>query len=70
MRARLSKVLLVQADVTANSAEDKALLQHFELFGPPAILFFDAQGKEAPATRVTGYQDSEQFLRSLQNTGL
>ena len=70
VRARLSKVLLVQANVTANSAEDKALLQRFELFGPPAILFFDAQGKETPATRVTGYQDSEQFLQSLQQAGI
>jgi thiol:disulfide interchange protein DsbD len=70
VQARLKNVILLQADVTANSADDKALLQRFQLFGPPATLFFDKQGKERGNFRVTGYQDAPQFLQSLQSAGL
>lgn len=64
IEARLSKMVLLQADVTANSPEDKALLKRFGLFGPPGIIFFRDQA-ELPGTRVIGYQDSERFASSL-----
>ncbi|KAF0205212.1 MAG: thioldisulfide interchange protein [Gallionellaceae bacterium] len=70
VRAKLKDTLLLQADVTANNADDKTLLQRFQLFGPPATLFFDAQGKEQADFRVTGYQDAPQFMQSLKNIGL
>ncbi len=70
VQARLKNAVLLKADVTANNDEDKALLQRFELFGPPAYLFFDARGREQSDRRVTGFQDAEQFLQSLQNAGL
>jgi len=70
VQARLKNTLLLQADVTANSEDDKALLARYRLFGPPAILFYDKQGKEQSDFRVTGYQDVPQFLQSLQNTRL
>jgi thiol:disulfide interchange protein DsbD len=58
-------MLLLQADVTANDADDKALLKRFGLFGPPGILFFDMSGKELKSRRVIGYQDAERFLESI-----
>jgi thioredoxin:protein disulfide reductase len=70
VRARLKNVVLLQADVTANNEDDKALLTRYGLFGPPVILFFDAQGTENTEQRVTGYQDAGQFLNSLKNAGL
>ena len=70
IHARMSKALLLQADVTANDADDKALLQHFQLFGPPAILFFDKQGREQADLRVIGYQNAQQFGNSLARAGL
>jgi len=70
IHARMSKALLLQADVTANDADDKALLQRFQLFGPPAILFFDKQGREQADLRVIGYQDAQQFGASLARAGL
>ena len=57
----LSETLLIQADVTANDEDDKALLKHFGLFGPPAILFFNAQGAEMKSYRVMGYMDADTF---------
>jgi thiol:disulfide interchange protein DsbD len=70
VRAKLKPVLLLQADVTANSDADKALLKRYGLFGPPGILFFDTHGKEVADFRVTGYQDTAQFLKTLQSIGL
>jgi thiol:disulfide interchange protein DsbD len=64
VQARLKDVVLLRADVTANTAEHQALLRKFSLFGPPGIIFFDAQGRELPQ-RVIGYQAPEQFLASL-----
>jgi thiol:disulfide interchange protein DsbD len=70
VQAKLKDTLLLQADVTANNADDKALLQRFQLFGPPATLFFDKQGKEIADSRVVGYQDARQFTDSLIAAGL
>jgi len=70
VQARLKPVLLLQADVTANSEADQALLKRFGLYGPPGILFFDAQGREQGDFRVVGYQDAAQFLGTLQGVGL
>ena len=66
VKPKLDAMLLLQADVTANTAEHKALLQRFSLFGPPGIIFFDAQGRELKGLRVIGYQNSERFLRTLE----
>ncbi|WP_371324091.1 protein-disulfide reductase DsbD [Dechloromonas sp. ZY10] len=65
VQARLAGFTLLKADVTANSADDKALLARFGLFGPPGIIFFDAKGQEIKGRRVVGFQDVERFMRSL-----
>ena len=65
VRAELDRMLLLQADVTAASPADRALLKRFSLFGPPGIIFFDAQGREIPDLRVVGYQPPERFLKTL-----
>jgi len=61
----MGEMLLLQADVTANSSEDKALLKRFKLFGPPGIIFFDRQGREVQGLRVIGYQSADVFLTTL-----
>jgi thiol:disulfide interchange protein DsbD len=68
VRARLAGMRLLQADVTANNDDDKALLKRFQLFGPPGIIFFDIQGREIRGGRVIGYQNTEKFLTSLRVT--
>ena len=62
----LSDVTLLQADVTANDANDLALLNHFDLFAPPAILFFGADGAERADYRLIGYLDAKDFLAHLK----
>jgi len=65
VKKQLDGMLLLQVDVTANTAEHKALLKRFSLFGPPGIVFFDAQGREIKGLRVIGYQNAERFLKTL-----
>ena len=65
VRAKLDRMLVLQADVTGSSERDRELLKRFSLFGPPGIIFFDAQGHEIPGLRVIGYQNAERFLKTL-----
>lgn len=67
VREALSRYQLLQANVTANNATDNALLQHLQVLGLPTILFFDAQGREIPGSRVTGFLNTEDFRTHLQN---
>ncbi|WP_322059121.1 protein-disulfide reductase DsbD [Paraburkholderia sp. J63] len=63
VQARLAQLGLLRADVTANSPDDQALLKRFGLFGPPGIIFFDANGQEV--LRVVGYENADKFLARL-----
>ncbi|WP_284507198.1 protein-disulfide reductase DsbD [Caballeronia sp. ATUFL_M2_KS44] len=67
VQARLAQLNLLRADVTANNADDQLLLKRFKLFGPPGIIFFDAQGNEV--ARVVGYESADRFLKSLDKLG-
>lgn len=67
VQASLQNTLLLQADVTANDAQDQALLQHLQVLGLPTIVFFDAQGQQHPAQRVTGFMDAAAFTAHLRN---
>jgi thiol:disulfide interchange protein DsbD len=61
----LQNVVLLQADMTQNSAEDSALLKRFNLFGPPGIIFFDASGQEIAHAKTIGYKNADAFLTTL-----
>ncbi|EEQ11814.1 Thiol:disulfide interchange protein dsbD [Yersinia mollaretii ATCC 43969] len=67
VQRQLADTVLIQADVTANSAEQAAMLKKLNVLGLPTILFFDAQGNEITAARVTGFMDAAEFLQHLQN---
>ena len=66
VKEHLSEYSLLQVDVTQNNAKHKALLKHFNLYGPPAILFFDKQHNELRAFRVVGYKNASQMMVHLK----
>ena len=66
VKAALKDSVLLQADVTANSTDDQALLKRFNLFGPLGIIFFDKTGVEI-TTRVFGYKNAEDFTQILNS---
>ncbi|MGB1061583.1 MAG: hypothetical protein ACPGZU_15700, partial [Ketobacter sp.] len=62
---RLSQHVWLQIDLT-NNPQDNALLQRYNLPGPPAILFFDKQGNELKNARIYAYKSKAQFLNHLE----
>lgn len=69
VRARMERMLLLRADVTANNTADRALLRRLGLFGPPGVVLFDTQGVEIPGARTVGFQNADDFLRTLAAVG-
>ena len=68
----LNEFMLLQADVTDNDEQDRALLQHLGLFGPPAILFYTPTGQEIREYRVVGFMGASRFIAHVdhfKNTG-
>ena len=61
VRAALSDTVMLQADVTANDAQDKALLDRFGVFGPPTIIFFGTDGQQRHGYEVVGYMKARDF---------
>lgn len=69
--ARMAGFTLLQADVTANTPDDRELLRRFGLFGPPGILFFaPADTTEQRKLRVIGFMGPESFGRVLDAAAL
>lgn len=66
VRQVLNTMTTLQADVTANAETDQELLQDFGLIGPPAVLFFNPQGRECKNARLIGFVPPEQFVAHLQ----
>ncbi len=64
VQARLKDAVLLQADVTATSDADKALLKRFNLFGPPGLIFWNGAGEQS-TYQVVGYEKAEKFLASV-----
>ncbi|WP_298217687.1 protein-disulfide reductase DsbD [Halothiobacillus sp.] len=66
--AALRPFVLLQADVTANNADDKTLFKRFGILGPPTIVFFNAQGVEQKAQQVVGYEPPKTFIKHIEAT--
>jgi thioredoxin:protein disulfide reductase len=62
----LKNSVLIQADVTADDADDRALMKHFEIVGLPSILFFDKNGFEDKRLRATGFENAETFVQRIE----
>jgi len=57
---------LLRFDITASTPEQRALLDRYQLFGPPALLFFDAEGDEEASRRVVGEIGATELLDRLK----
>ncbi|QMR76329.1 protein-disulfide reductase DsbD [Enterobacter sp. RHBSTW-00175] len=67
VQSALKETVLLQVNVTANNAQDKALLKQLNVLGLPTILFFNKQGEEQPAARVTGFMNAAAFSAHLRD---
>jgi len=66
VQAALKDVVLLQADVTKNDDEDKALYVHFGIVGPPTIAFYGADGVERRNFRVVGFMKAAEFAAVIR----
>ncbi|WP_440997631.1 protein-disulfide reductase DsbD [Arhodomonas sp. SL1] len=66
VRERLAGAELLRVDVTEMSAADKRLLQAYDVFLPPAVMLFDADGEERREHRVVGFLGPEAFIGRLE----
>ncbi|MCC6717279.1 MAG: protein-disulfide reductase DsbD [Acetobacteraceae bacterium] len=70
VKQSLASARLLRADVTANNADDQALLKRFGIFGPPTIAFYGPDGMERPQYRVVGYMKAAEFAEVLRQAGV
>ena len=61
----MTRFALIQVDVTDNNADARAVKQRVGVLGPPAMLFFDAQGQEHRDLRFYGYKAADEFLAHI-----
>ena len=59
----LKNYKILKVDVSNNTNNDKALQKRFNIFGPPALIFFDKDGKEIKHKRVIGFKPPKEFLK-------
>ena len=70
---KLENFTLLRVDVTKNSSDDARIMKKFGLIGPPAILFFRADGdlqKELKNARLIGFYPPVKFLEHLKKFSL
>ncbi len=69
VKAKMAEFVLVQVDVTTNSADQKSLMKRFNLFGPPGIVFFNTKGEHLKSIDVVGFKEPSDFLSHLNQVG-
>jgi len=62
---RLKGYRLIRFDITASNAEQRALLDRYKLFGPPALMFFGKDGVERADVRVIGEISAPDFAERV-----
>jgi thiol:disulfide interchange protein DsbD len=67
VQALLANAVLLQADVTKNDDDDRALLNRFEIFGPPTIAFFGRDGVERKNFRLVGFAPAPRFAEHVKS---
>ena len=65
VQTALSDVLLLRVDMTNNSESNRTLMKALTVTGLPTIIFFNQQGEEIQAQRITGFLPAEAFMATL-----
>jgi len=67
VREVMANSLMLKVDVTAMNSADRALLEHLNVFLPPAVIFYDIRGEERTDYRVVGFMSPEDFSRQARH---
>lgn len=63
--ALLKGYRLIRFDMTESNAEQRALLDRYQLFGPPALVFYSKNGNEQASIRIVGEIDVQGLAERL-----
>lgn len=67
VKEKLGEYVLIQADVTQNSKEQKELSKKYGVFGPPVLIFFDKELHVIESKTIVGFIEPEKFLEHLSS---
>ena len=62
VQGTMANYVLIRADLSANNAEDEALLKQYHVVAPPTVLFFTADGRELISERIVGEVNRIDFV--------
>ena len=62
---KMSEFVLVHADVTANTDQEKLLSKKYGVFGPPVLIFFDENTEVQKSKTIVGFIAPDEFLLHL-----
>jgi thiol:disulfide interchange protein DsbD len=66
VKEQLAQLVLLKADVTDYNDATRALMDAWQVYGPPALIFFNAQGQPQPEDRVDGLISPEDLSEHLE----
>ena len=66
----LNRINIIKFDVTDNTDDHSDFLNKYNIYGPPALMFFDNNGLEIKSARVVGFIDADKFLKKLDELNL
>jgi len=65
VKNKMDEFVLIQADVTLNGENEKALSSKYGVFGPPALIFFDENSEVLSSKTIIGFIEPAEFLKHL-----
>ncbi len=66
VQTRLKNIILLRANVTANTLKQQALQKYLHVFAPPTIIFFNGRGEEIKNTRIVGEISKQAFIKRIK----
>lgn len=67
VRDELDNFNLLKVDVTDFNENDKKIMNRFNIFGPPAIVFFNSNSEELIKKQIFGFMNAENFLEHIKD---
>ena len=67
IRPLLDKFTLIKIDVTEYNQSKQELMQRFNVFGPPSLIFFNSKKQEMPQLQRNGFVNHENFLNLIKD---
>ncbi len=66
IRPLLDKFTLIKIDVSEHNQNNQELMQRFNVFGPPSLIFFNSKGQEMPQLQRNGFVNHENFFNLIK----